>query len=213
MNKQVLNVLDELNAMSERIGQLANELIPVAELWIRDQNPEVNEDGDSIEDMKAVADSLGANAIQIYYDAIVKWRLPWGEHVPEFTAKAKFYRIAAKHSDVFDPKCMDFKTWARATIRKGFVCEAAFHGETHYGIRMLGNCLYFDTPWDGTFFTTGPASATWIAIPKKQYVPRLEPQPEPTVIANVLTDNPSGDQKWMPMAAFAKAVAEEMQKA
>ena len=62
---------------------------------------ERNADGDSIEDMKAVQDRLGAGSVEFLAG------LGWSRGECDFSRPVGFYRIAAKHAGEFNAKIHD----------------------------------------------------------------------------------------------------------
>jgi hypothetical protein len=106
------------------------------------QEPERNEDGDSIEDMRKVQEEFGPQAVE--YEACLGDGSYAGIFHPRGTfvnsgTGVKYNRIRAKHSDIFDPKCMRFATWARAAIDKGFALKCVRDWRTLWFQRLTND--------------------------------------------------------------------------
>jgi hypothetical protein len=154
------------------------------------QEPALNADGDSIEDMRKVWDA--GHAIDV---CINPNNDTWQTHTKADRPSAVFkigpmysimdYRLTAKHSDVFDQKCMCFETWARAAIGRGMVVRGEGRMKIHDsdGHRHEDCILWADKILGGELvgpdsrgssghywgFNYGPQKWAWTAIPRAQY--------------------------------------------
>jgi len=95
------------------------------------QRIEVNADGDSIADMRAVQDTFGPAALDFRASPTIfpdEWQPPGVTQV--FSASIDYYRIRAKHASEFDAACMDFGTWAKGVLKRGMAIRHQNHAAT-----------------------------------------------------------------------------------
>lgn len=88
-----------------------------------------NADGDSIEDMRKVQERIGVRSVE---SATSIGFMPCAHGLKLSERNVDHYRITAKHADKFDPKCMDFETWARAAESAGYDIMRTWCGIVRY---------------------------------------------------------------------------------
>ena len=96
----------------------------------------VNEDSDSIEDMRAVQERFGRSDALDVQRSDKLWHPASGWFL---TGNLRILRIAAKHSDTFNPATMDKATFAKAVIDRGMVVR-----DVVMDIAPMGTVHHFD---------------------------------------------------------------------
>jgi hypothetical protein len=106
------------------------------------QEIDVNADGDSIEQMRAVQKRFGVGAVDHFLGT---W---WNGALWDFDDPVDRYRIAAKHADKFDPAKHDWQTWKAGVKARGLVLQrtdCTRNGEYSYddgGIFPCPSCTF-----------------------------------------------------------------------
>jgi len=172
-----------------------------------ESEPERNDDGDTIEDMRKVQDELGKGSVECESQVFGKGpsvSIYKASGLWEFTDTAKDYRITAKHADTFDAGCMQFETWARAAIGRGLlVIKRGVSGDLNtydrcgvWGISAIGG-------GGMQYKYASTRCVTWTAITRAAYEQETKPQ-EPT-ITKVLCETSDGLRKWIDIAKVKEA--------
>ena len=199
---------EQLDGLTTVVQSLVGDAIEDDVLPLYSWDDERNTDGDSIDDMKAVWERLGAKSVMNG-----RRNLMMNCDAPSWNAPVEHYRITAKHSDTFDPKCMNFETWAKAVLARDEICrnqhvERGSDNDVTSYFSLLNsaetgmhdghgrNWLKFSA-WHGVH---EPSTFHWTAITREQYEQETAPKPDKV---QVFTD---GQQRWMTLPELAEAL-------
>ena len=174
-------------AGSERWQGMSKMVVPELDFRFRSRKDVPrNSDGDSIEDMQAVQDRLGKGSIEIGLSA------GWSGVIHfVFKGNVNQYRIAAKHSDVFNPDTMDWDTWREAMSKKDVVFVHESNGEV---VRFGSDGLILDGSGLTINYTREDCTpeCNWSVIPRAQYEQETKPKEPEQKPARYVTDEHNG---------------------
>jgi len=220
-NETINSLADEMIKPAETVERIADNIRQFGELRLQGVEPEPprNADDDTLNEIKAVAKQYPHGGVEVR-DMIGNWCRA-NPHDRCFlngtTVELDAWRITAKHSDRFEPECMDFETWARAAIGRGLVLRSTQYGIIGYSHGISGNVLVTyipntqkDVEWNIASCNCGDDS--WAAITRAQYEQetRTKDQAAPDV-ASVKATTKSGEEVWVPLGDFVATLAEAMQ--